>query len=124
MSKDAVPEFTKQQSVTVIQMGPGFEQPLPEHLGRLSEIVVPICETADPPLVVVDLSQTRCFDSTVLAVLVRAWRTVEARHGGRFAITGLTAFSASVLATAKFDRLWNIYPTREEAVRALSSSCS
>jgi len=73
-------------------------------------------EQAASPRLIVDLSHLSFFGSTVLEFLVLLWRRVG-RKQGRLVIFKPSAIGREVLSAARFDRLWPLAETREEALR-------
>jgi anti-anti-sigma factor len=120
MSTSQSPEISKVDGVTVISLGPDYENLDESLLDTLKETVLQAAQTSDPPLVVLDLSHTKFFGSAFIEVLFRLWNRLNAREGGRFAISGLTPYCAEVLEITRLDQLWPIYSNRDEAVSALS----
>jgi anti-anti-sigma factor len=117
------PEVVVDGRVTVITLGPAYKV-LDEHtldLG-LAQSLVELADDADPPLVVLDLSNTQFFGSSFIEVLFRLWTRLQARSGGRFAICGLTPHCVDVLKITHLDTLWQLTPTREQAVRHLAGT--
>jgi anti-anti-sigma regulatory factor len=111
--------------VTVIGLGPGYHS-VDEHIldGGLRAALLEKAEEADPPLVVLDLSHTTFFGSSFIEILFRLWNRLQAKPGGGFAICGLTSYCLEVLKVTHLDTLWRLYPTRDEAIRALTSSAA
>jgi len=70
--------------------------------------------------VVVDMEKVSFFGSVFLAALNAIFRQVRQREG-RLAICNLSGVGREVVHVARFDTLWEIYPTREEALRSLRS---
>lgn len=112
---------TRQQDVTVIELGPGYETLDGDALGELRRSLLTEATTADPPKMVVDLSQTRYIGSAFLELLVRAWKRLRQR-GGTMALCGLRPFCTEVLHVTRLDQLWRAFPTRDEAVAALGEN--
>ncbi|MEX2185364.1 MAG: STAS domain-containing protein [Pirellulales bacterium] len=75
----------------------------------------------EPPVVIIDLSPTHHLGSKAVSILVNAWRTTRARKG-RLAFCRLNPYSREVLRTLHLDRHWEVYDTREDAVRAMRAS--
>ena len=115
------PEVVVDSGVTVIGLGPAY-QIVDEHVldGGLGGTLKEIADEADPPLVVLDLSQTRFFGSSFIEILFRLWTQLQARPGGNFAMCGLTPHCLDVLKITHLDTLWRLFPNREEAVRSLT----
>ena len=106
--------------MSVISLGPEYENLDQNVLEELRATILQVAENADPPLVVLDLSHTKFFGSAFIEILFRAWNRMNSRPGGKFCISGLTAYCAEVIEVTHLDQLWTIYKTREEAVAALS----
>ncbi len=120
MPSSRAPEITKQNLVTVIALGPEYDS-LDEHgLDDLKDVMLDVSQTADPPLVVLDLSHTKFFGSAFIEILFRTWNRLNARDGGRFAICGLTEYCKEVIEVTHLDRLWEFFDTCDEAIAALS----
>ncbi len=122
MSDSATLKTFKQDGVTVLVLGGEYESYGHESFEHFTGVILDIVQTAEPPLLVVDLSQITFFGSALLGVLFRGWNRLMARQGGRFAICGLSSHSADVFEATQLDRLWQIYESREEALRTLSGS--
>ena len=69
--------------------------------------------------VVLDLARLTYASSWGLAALVRAHHHYKAR-GGRIAFANLHSAVATLLRISRLDRLFDLYPTIEEAVRQVS----
>jgi len=70
---------------------------------------------------VLDLSRLSYASSLGLAALVRVHHHVAAR-GGRVAFADLHSGVATILRAVRLDRLFDLYPTVNEAVRSLGSA--
>jgi anti-anti-sigma factor len=119
MSSSRTPEITKQDGVTILSLGPDFENLDERGLNDLKEVILEVANQAAPPLVVLDLSNTNFFGSAFIEILFRAWNRLNAREGGKFCISGLTPYCREVIEVTHLDRLWEICPTREEGVNRL-----
>jgi anti-anti-sigma factor len=122
MSSTTAPTIAKDNGVTVIQLGPEYENLDERLLEGLRSVALDVSKSADPPWVVIDLSNTKFFGSAFIEILFRLWNRMNSRPGGQFAISGLTSYCAEVLKITHLDSLWKIYPTRAAAVQALSST--
>jgi anti-anti-sigma regulatory factor len=116
------PEVVIDRDVTVIGLGPGYSS-LDERVlgGGLRDVLLETADDAEPPLVVLDLSNTKFFGSSFIEILFRLWNRLQTKPGGRFAISGVTAYCREVLKVAHLDTLWQVYATRDDAVQDLSS---
>ena len=120
MSNNRLPGIQKLSDVTIVALGPEYEN-LDEHL--LDELRGPLLEAskaADPPLFVIDLSHTKFFGSSFIELLFRIWNRMKAQEGGKFGISGLTAYCREILEVTHLDKLWEIYDSTDDAVRSLS----
>jgi anti-anti-sigma factor len=112
-------EISTQDGITVVALGPAYETLDESGLDEIKCLILDVTQQAEPPLVLLDLSYTKFFGSAFIEVLFRAWNRLNERDGGKFAVSGLTEYCMEVIQITHLDRLWNFYPTREEAVRAL-----
>ena len=71
--------------------------------------------------VVFDLHRTSYFGSSAVDFLVKVWK-LASRHGGRFAVCGLSDIEREILEITKLDTLWAIHTSRADAVQALDDS--
>jgi anti-anti-sigma factor len=114
------PDVSVDRGVTVIGLGTGYKTIDESTLdGGLREALLDAAESANPPLVAIDLSQTTFFGSSFIEILFRMWHRLQKR-GGKLAICGVTEYCREVLQVAHLDSLWPPLATREEAIRALS----
>lgn len=116
MTSGRAPEVFQQDSVTIVALGPGYEQLDELHLEELSTVILDAAGAAKPPRVVIDLSHTKFFGSGFIEILFRSWHRLNARDG-RLGLCGLTPYCQEVIEVTHLDRLWSISPTREEAIR-------
>lgn len=70
--------------------------------------------------VLLDLSGMDYFGSNILELMVTIWKKVLAQ-GGRFALCDVSQVGLEILQTTRFDTLWTIYDSREDALRELPS---
>jgi anti-anti-sigma factor len=67
---------------------------------------------------VVDFSAVAYFGSSTLEAILALWRDARSR-GGRLAAYGLSDAAQQVLKTVRFDTLWPICTSRNEALAAV-----
>ena len=119
------PEVVVDRQVTVIGLGPGYGSVDEKVLDAgLRAALLDTAESANPPLVVLDLSHTNFFGSSFIEILFRIWNRLQAKPGGTFAICGVTSYCLEVLKVTHLDSLWKLYPTRDEAVRSISAGAA
>jgi anti-anti-sigma regulatory factor len=119
MSRSTSLIISKQNDVTVIGLKSECAQLGLYNLINPGE-VLEAAQNADPPLVVVDLSKAASITSSFLMFLVRASRRVNPLDERRFAVSGLTRQCALAFKAARFEQLWELFDSKDEAVRALS----
>lgn len=69
--------------------------------------------------VVFDLSKIPYFGSTVLDWMVQMWKLAKSK-GGTLVTSNCSEIGQEVLVAARFNTLWSIFPTREQALQALA----
>lgn len=119
---DLHPEVTVDRGVTVIGLGTGYES-VDEHAldTGLRTSLLELAESADPPVVLLDLSHTNFFGSSFIEILFRLWNRLNSKPGGNFAICGLTSYCLEVLRITHLDTLWHLYDTRDAALREMTA---
>jgi anti-anti-sigma factor len=65
--------------------------------------------------VIVDLGAIPYFGSTVLQWMVQMWKQAREK-GGKLATCQASPIGREVLAIARFDQIWGLFTTREEAL--------
>ena len=119
MTTEQPPAIGQECGVTVVALGPEYENLDEPLLERLRTAILEAADRAEPPRLLVDLSHPKFFGSAVIEILGEAWKRVRER-GGVFSLCGVAPYCAEVLRVTRLDRVWAMYPTRDEAVRALS----
>jgi anti-sigma B factor antagonist len=113
-------EQVKQNGITVVVLGEQYDNLDEPTLEAAAAELLEIAQSADPPLIVVDMSRTKFFGSAFLGTLFRVWRRLTKRKG-KLAMCGASGPCADVLDVTQVNRLWNLYKTRDEAVDSLKS---
>jgi len=111
--------------VTIVQFGPQSNSfSLDEQaLHEFSTALLAQAAEAEPPLLLLDLSETSYISSSFIEAMVRAWKRIKERKGV-MALCGVGPFCMEVLQVTRLNTLWQMFPTRAEAVAALSSQVS
>ncbi len=113
-------DLLREHDVTVVWVGPGSVDSLDaERLGAIAQVLIDQAAQADPPRVVLDLSETDVIGSRFIELLLRAWKRL-AQRGGTLALCGLRPFCAEVIRVMRLDGLWRVFADRRTAVEALS----
>ena len=118
MSNARAPAVESEDGVTVIHLGPEYENLDESLLEELRSVILEVAESASPPRVVLDLSHTKFFGSAFIEIMFRAWNRLNARNG-TFALSGLTPYCAEIIQITHLDRLWTVYDDRRSAVAEL-----
>lgn len=110
----------KVAQVLVAHLDPDYSGLAEEHLLRTQQQLLDLIDQTDKPRIVLDFGSTAYFASTFLEVMFRVWHRVNRRHG-RLALAALQPYCLEILQTAKLNTLWPIYPTLDEAIKALTA---
>jgi len=112
-------ELLRHDDVTVVSVGPGNIDSLDEpRLSEIAEVLLDQAVQAEPPRVVLDLSETEVIGSRFIELLVRAWKRL-AQRGGTMALCGLRPFCAEVVRVMRFDALWHVFADSRAVIEAL-----
>lgn len=71
--------------------------------------------------VVFDFEKVSYFGSTMLGAMHAVWKHVSAAEG-KMAVCNVSDVEREVLQVSRFDTLWPIYASRDEALAAVSGS--
>jgi anti-anti-sigma factor len=69
--------------------------------------------------VVIDLSALPFFGSTVLEWMVKIWKQIKDKPG-KFGLCCVSPVGVQILQAARLHTVWQIYPSRAEAIAALA----
>ncbi len=116
--------FTIQTSgptMTIEVHGPVSSLASDEALKNLDRVLDRI-QTEDIRDVVIDFQQSPYFGSCMLETLRQIWNDVH-RRGGRLVLCNLSPVGQEIIHIAKFDQLWPVVATREDADQQLETMC-
>ncbi len=85
-----------------------------EVLGEWNRVLNRV-EDEDVQRVLVDLGHIPYFGSTLLDWIVQMWRRLQEREGA-LAICNASKVGREVLLIARFDKLWRIHDSRQDAL--------
>jgi anti-anti-sigma factor len=71
--------------------------------------------------IVVDLGEIPYFGSTVLEWMVQMWKQAKSK-GGNLATCNCSQIGREVLHAARFDTLWGVFETRDEALKSVGQT--
>ncbi|MBI2826419.1 MAG: STAS domain-containing protein [Planctomycetia bacterium] len=111
-------QVCREHDVTVIELDAEHDALDRAKFQQARDLLLSTMQSADPPLVVLDLSKTAYMGSAFIEVMSRAGKRACER-GGRMVLCGLQPFCAEVLAAAHLDSVWDTFGTRDEAIAAL-----
>lgn len=112
-------ELTRQREATIVKLGPQYDALDEPVMAELARQLNTAAEQSDPPVVIVDFSQTGYVGSSFIEELVRTWKRLKQRDG-TLALCSLGTFCADVFRIAKLDQLWPCYDSVSEALDDLS----
>lgn len=117
MSSSKKPRLIRDGDITIVEFG--------DDLVRLGEDVMPGIAAAvhdaglaEPPWVLLDMTNVKFFGSSFIEVMYRLWKAMQARSGG-FVIVGVHAYCLEVLQVTKLDQLWKTAPDRAAGLALL-----
>lgn len=110
-------EVSRQHGVTIIVLGQSYASLDDATLDDVGGLILTTATAIEPPRLVLDMSATKYLGSAFIELLVRAWKRLTER-GGSMAICGLAPLCREVLRVSRVDGLWEMYPHREDALRA------
>lgn len=113
-------EVLEKDGVTVAVLGTEYDNLDEEQLMVASDTLLSLAKSIDPPLLLLDLSQTRFFGSGMLGVIFRVWNRISTQ-AGFMAMCGANGVVADVLKVTNVEKLWKVFETQEEAVAHLSN---
>lgn len=111
-------QISSEQGVTVVRLGPEFDSLYESELVNLKS-VRDLADTADPPLMLVDLSNTKYFGSAFIGFLIAIANRLKERGDGRLGLCRLAPFARMALEKTKSDTIIELFDSSDEAVTAL-----
>jgi anti-anti-sigma factor len=105
--------------VTIFSVDREYDSLDDRKVSEFSSQLTGAIELVNPPVLLLDLSDTTFIGSSFLGVLVRVWKRIRERNG-RMALCHANELCSEVLHASKLDTIWNTYSTRDAAVRALA----
>jgi anti-anti-sigma factor len=87
--------------------------------GELDTVISDVIDKGSAQIIV-DLAEVSYISSRGLKALVSGWRKTQDK-GGRFAICSVAPRVQSIVETIGFNQIFDIYPTLDDALRAVAS---
>ncbi len=110
--------FTQQQGVTVAEVARFYDFDDTGLADALGEALLERARTIDPPLLVIDLSQTMGINSLVVGKLLSANKALASRNGA-LAICGANDYCRAIFRVMNLEKVLEFFPTRDDAIAAL-----
>lgn len=111
----------REDDVTIIELDPSYDSLDDRVLDEFGGMLLSEAAHADPPRLVLDFSRTTFIGSSFIELMVRAWRRLQQRNGS-MVVCGVQPFCLEILQITRLTSIWNVYPTRREAVDAMRRS--
>lgn len=119
MADDDPISVSVERGVTVVQLGTDFDSLYESELVRLQPIR-DLTDTASPPVMLIDLSNTKYFGSAFIGFLIAMANRLQERGGGRLGLCGLAPFAKMALEKTKSDTILALYENRGDGVADLA----
>jgi anti-anti-sigma factor len=114
-------QVSTRDGVPVVCLGTEFDSLYESELVNLQS-VRDLADTASPPTMVIDLSNTKYFGSAFIGFLIAISNRLKARGDGRLALCNLASFARMALEKTKSDTIIGIFHDQDAAVSALQAS--
>jgi anti-anti-sigma factor len=112
-------QIERHGDIAIITPSPEVEK-MPENLMEQAAQLVLAPLRSDPPAgLIFDLSKVDYVGSVFLSFLLRCHKRVK-EHGSEVVVAGASQKARELLHMTALDTLWALYPTRKEALAALS----
>jgi len=111
----------RQQNVTILALGKSYDSLDLARLDQVRRSLLDEADHADPPLLALDFTRTEFIGSSFIELLVRAWKRIKQRDG-LIVLCRLNPFCEEVFRVARLDQIWEIFPTRQEAIETLNGT--
>ncbi len=105
--------------VTLIELEGEYSSLDEDRFQHVRDLLLDQAQSAEPPLVAIDFSQTKFIGSAFIEVLFRSWKRLDARQG-RLMLCGLQPFCVEVLQVARMDKVLEMSPSVSEGLAALA----
>jgi len=114
-------QVSTRDGVTVVCLGTEFDSLYESELVNLQS-VRDLADTASPPTMVIDLSNTKYFGSAFIGFLIAISNRPKQRDDGRLALCNLASFARMALEKTKSDTIIGIFDDQDAAVSALQAA--
>lgn len=114
-------QVLNESGTTIVVVDSHYDSLEEAKLEQFSKLLLSAVDRAAPPVVLLDLAEAEFIGSTFLGILVRAWKRLRDRQG-RLALCHVNQVCGDVLHASKLDTIWEIFPTREDALSELAGA--
>ena len=114
-------EISVDRGVTVVRLGADLDSLYESELVKLQS-VRDLADSASPPFMMIDLSNTKYFGSAFIGFLIAVANRLKERGDGRLGLCGLAPFARMALEKTKSDTILVLFDTSEEGVVEFAAS--
>lgn len=118
MDTEQIMQISKEGDVTVVAFGLESITGL-SGLEQISQQLRALITDQKPRKIVVDFDGVKFFSSRMLGLLVDTWRKLS-DYGGIVLISGINPQLNRVFKITNLDKIFDFYPDRASAVKAIS----
>jgi anti-anti-sigma regulatory factor len=111
------------RGTTVVELGRNYDSLDDAAIRRAEKLLRAKADEIDPPLMVVDMTETVGIGSIFVGALFAVQKRLRSRKG-RLAVCCPNTFCAEVLQIVKADRVFKTFTTRDEAVDSLTQGAA
>ena len=108
----------KHSGLTIAEVDSEYDSLAVAQLAELGSLLLDAAREADPPIMLLDLSETQYIGSSFLGLLTRVWKRLRDRHG-RLALCDVNEICGDVLRASKLDTIWDVFADRATALKEL-----
>jgi anti-anti-sigma factor len=119
MKPQSVFTVTRQQDVIVAALNRDVGNFAEAEILRDTNRLIEKLQAVPAAGVVVDFEHAEYFGSTMLEALRLLWTSLR-KANASLVLCCMSEVGREILEVAHFDTVWDVYPTRDEAVRAAS----
>lgn len=119
-SQDQSFRIERHGEIAVVVPSPKVEELHETLIEQAAKMVVNSLKEDPPAGIVIDLTQVNYFGSVFVSFLLRCHMLAK-RQGSEIVLAGASEPARELLNLLDLETIWALYPTRQDAVEALSS---
>lgn len=104
-------------NTTILVFGNDLAQIDETNVSDLCGQMIAIADKLPNPLLILDMSNVQFFGSSFIDALFRVWKKMTTMPNAHLGIAGLQPYCRDVLKVTRLDTLWQIFDTRESALK-------